>query len=91
MEETERQTTESFEPGTTARERISAKGTPHLMRAIFGIFMVVIYVGMGVLLCINFFGWKESWTWARIAAGVLLALYGFWRAYRQIYNIDSPY
>ena len=29
----------------------------HIMRTIFGIIMVIVYVGMGVLLIINFFNW----------------------------------
>ena len=28
-----------------------------VMRSIFGIIMIIIYVGMGVLLLINFFNW----------------------------------
>lgn len=52
----------------------------------FGIFMVIIYVGMGVLLFTNFFNWDSDWTWARILVGVVLVLYGIFRAYRYIIN-----
>ena len=30
------------------------------MRTVFGIFMIVIYVGMGVLFLIDFFNWETS-------------------------------
>lgn len=66
-------------------------GTPGIsgiMRLIFGIFMVIIYVGMGVLLLTNFFGWNTDWAWTRYVVGVVLIIYGFWRAYRQIKGID---
>lgn len=33
----------------------------HIMRTIFGIIMVIVYVGMGVLLLINFFNWGGDW------------------------------
>jgi len=51
--------------------------------------MVVIYVGMGVLLLINFFNWQNDWAWTRYIVGVVLIIYGFWRAYRQYKGIDS--
>lgn len=57
---------------------------------IFGIFMIIIYVGMGVLLLANFFKWESGeWEWLRWTGGVLLILYGVWRAYRQFAGIDS--
>lgn len=59
-------------------------------RTIFGIFMIIIYVGMGVLLLINFFQWESGpWEWLRWVGGVLLIVYGFWRAYRQFKGIDQ--
>ena len=91
MEQLEQQSTQSYEPGSTARERISAQGKPGLVRAIAGVVMISICLGMGVLLSINFFDWKESWTWARIGSGVLFVVYGVWRAYRQFNNIDSSF
>lgn len=51
------------------------------VKLIFGIFMILIYLGMGVLLLINFFQWE--WAWARIGLGVLFIIYGFWRGYRE--------
>ena len=61
-----------------------------IARTIFGIFMIIIYVGMGVLLLCNFFQWETgSLDWLRWTGGVLLILYGVWRAYRQFAGIDS--
>ena len=60
-----------------------------IMRSIFGIIMIVIYVGMGVLLLINYFNWGGDWAWTRDVVGVVLIIYGFWRAYRQVSGIDS--
>lgn len=51
-----------------------------IMRSIFGIIMIVIYVGMGVLLLINYFNWGGDWAWTRYVVGVVLIIYGFWRA-----------
>ncbi|MCM1309639.1 MAG: hypothetical protein NC301_01265 [Bacteroides sp.] len=63
--------------------------TPQLMRNVFGIFMIIVYIGMGVLLFINFFRWDSSFTWVRYVGGVLFTLYGIWRGYRQFKGIDS--
>lgn len=59
-----------------------------IMRAIFGIIMIIVYVGMGVLLLINFFNWGGDWAWTRYVVGVVLIIYGIWRAYRQVKGID---
>lgn len=59
-----------------------------IMRTIFGIIMVIVYVGMGVLLLINFFNWGGDWAWTRYVVGVVLIIYGLWRAYRQVKGID---
>lgn len=59
-----------------------------IMRAIFGIIMIIVYVGMGVLLLINFFNWGGDWAWTRYIVGVVLVIYGIWRAYRQVKGID---
>lgn len=60
-----------------------------MVRTVFGIIMILIYVGMGVLLLINFFGWQSDWAWTRYIVGIVLIIYGFWRAYRQYKGIDS--
>jgi hypothetical protein len=64
----------------------TAVGT--VARAIFGIIMIVIYVGMGVLMFINFFQWGESWLWPRLGLGAVFTVYGLWRAYRQFRGVD---
>lgn len=49
----------------------------------FNIFMILIYIGMGVLCLINYFGYSGSgWTIARYIVGIMLVVYGLWRAYR---------
>ncbi|MCD8388428.1 MAG: DUF308 domain-containing protein [Bacteroidales bacterium] len=54
----------------------------------FGIFMIIVYVGVGVLLLVNFFRWDGSFTWVRIVLGILLIIYGVFRAYRQFVGSD---
>ena len=63
--------------------------TQTAVRTIFGIVMILIYVGMGVLLLIIFFNWQADWAWTRYVVGIVLIIYGFWRAYRQYKGIDS--
>ncbi len=62
-----------------------------VMRAVFGIIMIIVYVGMGVLLLINYFNWGGDWAWTRYVVGVMLIIYGIYRAWRQIKGVDSPY
>ena len=58
-------------------------------RTIFGIIMIIIYVGMGILLLINYFSWMDNgWQWLRGVGGCLFIVYGLWRAYRQFKGID---
>ncbi len=45
--------------------------------------MIIIYLGMGYLMFVNFFDWTEDFAWARYSLGTLFILYGFWRGYRQ--------
>lgn len=54
----------------------------------FGIFMIVVYVGVGILLILNFFNWDTSFTWVRWVLGVLLIIYGIFRGYRQFTGSD---
>ncbi len=61
----------------------------NIIGTIFGIVMIIIYVGMGVLLLINFFNWENDWAWTRYIVGIVLIIYGFWRGYRQYKGIDS--
>jgi cytochrome c biogenesis protein CcdA len=62
---------------------------PQLMRNIFGVIMILIYLGMGVLFLIGAFPQLSgSFEWLRWVGGVILIIYGFWRAYRQFKSID---
>ncbi len=65
----------------------NATGVNQWVKYAFGIFMIAIYIGMGYLMFVNFFGWGDDFTWARYSLGALFVLYGFWRAYRQIKGI----
>ena len=60
------------------------------LRLIFGIFMIIIYLGMAYLLIVNFFDWSETMTWniVRYGMATIFGLYGIYRAYRQITGID---
>ena len=50
------------------------------MRAVFGIFMILVYVGVGILFLCNVFDIINYGV--SIAIGVLLCLYGIFRGYR---------
>ena len=81
---------ESFED---YRERVHANDRPSaqphkLIRAIFGAFMIILYVGMGILLLINAFNWSSDWAWCRYIVGVVLVIYGIFRGYRQYKGMD---
>ena len=66
-------------------------GTPRMMRNIFGIIMIMIYIGMGILFYINLFCFSAGWDWFRWVGGSLFIAYGIWRAYRQFKGVDDPY
>ena len=59
--------------------------TPRPMRVIFGIIMIIIYIGMGIILLTNSFHIDLAipMAWARYVIGVVLVVYGIWRGYRQ--------
>lgn len=54
--------------------------TPKGMRLVFGIFMVLIYVGVGLLFIFDFFSIDNPAISCTV--GGLLILYGIFRAYR---------
>lgn len=60
------------------------------LRLIFGIFMIVIYLGMAYLLIVNFFDWSTTTLWNTIRYGMaaIFGAYGIYRAYRQVTGID---
>ena len=63
---------------------------PSTMRVIFGIIMIIVYVGMGVLLLLNYFQWTGTLlTWLRYIGGILFIIYGIWRAIRQFWGLDT--
>lgn len=67
-------------------------GTPKAMRNIFGIIMIVIYFGVGILFFVGYFNILfPTWTWVRWVGGALFVAYGAWRAYRQFAGIDPGY
>lgn len=64
-------------------ERSAANDTPKSMKRLFGLIMVVIYLGMGSLCLSGFFDELfGSLTRLQQSFGLLFILYGFWRAYR---------
>lgn len=75
-------------------ERVSrtsrrAPSTSSILGVVFGIFMVIVYVGMGVLLIVNFFNWASDWAWTRWIVGFALIIYGFYRGYRTFVTLKS--
>lgn len=60
----------------------SNPGTPGGARIAFGIFMVIIYVTMGVLCICNFFSNILTIRWIAVTLGVILVIYGLWRGFR---------
>ena len=65
------------------------QGSGRLVRWVYTIFMVVLYIGMGILLLLNFFEWAPEYTWPRNIVGIVLIIYGIWRAYRHYAGIGS--
>jgi cytochrome c biogenesis protein CcdA len=73
------------------RENDNRPSIPSIMRTIFGIIMIIVYVGMGILLLINFFDWTDGvFYYLRIGGGILFIVYGIWRAIRQFRGYDTP-
>lgn len=61
----------------------SAADTPAIMKKVFGVFMILIYFGMGGLTIAGFFDILfGDWHWMKWALGGLFIVYGIWRAYR---------
>ncbi|MDD7604422.1 MAG: hypothetical protein SPJ71_03575 [Candidatus Limisoma sp.] len=56
------------------------------LRVLFGLMMVFVYVGMGLLILLNFFGWSSELACRLV--GSLLILYGIFRGYRHIKGKD---
>ncbi len=69
--------------------RPALPSTRNILGLVFGIFMVAVYVGMGILLFINFFNWTSSWAWTRWVVGAVLILYGIFRGYRTYLDVTG--
>jgi hypothetical protein len=56
------------------------------MKLFFGIFMVLVYLGMAVLMAINYFGFSETllWRMVRWFFVVMFTAYGLYRGYREV-------
>lgn len=54
-------------------------GIARITRISFGIFMILVYWGMGALMLLNFFNIKQVYA---ISLGVLFVVYGVFRGYR---------
>lgn len=56
------------------------------VKMFFGIFMVLVYLGMAALMAINFFDWSTTplWNAVRWFFAALFAAYGIYRGYREI-------
>ena len=61
-------------------------GMVYGVKLFFGIFMVLVYLGMAALLAINFFDWTLSpmWNAVRWFFVIAFAAYGLYRGYREI-------
>lgn len=51
----------------------------------FGIFMIIVYIGVGILFLTNFFNIAH---WINIVLGVLFIVYGIFRGYRMFAGVD---
>lgn len=79
-------------PVTREEEACAETGRkPTLMQYLFGAFMIVVYVGMGILLMIGFFGEPTNLLWkiCNYVVGVILVIYGIWRAIRLVFGLDT--
>ncbi|MBD5298012.1 MAG: hypothetical protein HDS07_07635 [Bacteroides sp.] len=63
---------------------------PRTMRMIFGVIMIIVFVGAGICcLCGVFPTLSGDFEWLRWTAGVVFILYGIFRGYRQFKGIDE--
>lgn len=64
------------------KETDNAGRAKRAMQLWFGIFMVLVYVGVGLLFIINFFEYFIASRVISYCIGGLLCVYGLWRGYR---------
>ncbi|MBD5228496.1 MAG: hypothetical protein HDS69_00385 [Bacteroidales bacterium] len=57
---------------------------PLSLRIVFGIFMVLVFGFVGLMLLFNWFNviYDPSWNWLRWVGGPIFILYGIFRGYR---------
>ena len=57
-----------------------------VVKMFFGIFMVLVYLAMGVMMALNVFDWANTPAWNAIRWGfaILFAAYGVYRGYREL-------
>lgn len=69
---------------------MNGKLITHSLRLFFGVFMICVYLGMAVLMAINFFEWSATplWTLVRWVMAAIFATYGIYRGYRQFAGVD---
>lgn len=65
---------------TTSPPAPTRTSTTHKARLIFGIFMVILYVAVGILCILEVFNFGNPTI--SLCLGILLIVYGIWRAYR---------
>lgn len=80
----------------TEAHRQKTRRTNAWLALIFGIFMVLFYVAMGVLLFSHVFdvlfeGMSPGIAWIRYLVAVVLIIYGFYRGYRLWKGISFEY
>ena len=63
------------------------KASMKSIKVMFGLFMIFIYVGMGIAVLLGMFDWLPRW--ARYSLGTLFIVYGAWRCYRYVAGVDS--
>ena len=56
------------------------------LKLFFGIFMVLVYLGMAVLMAMNYFDFINTplWNAVRWLFAAVLAAYGIYRGYREV-------
>ena len=57
-----------------------------VLKMVFGVFMVFVYLGMAVLMALNVFHWSVTplWTAVRWFFAIVFGLYGLYRGYREL-------
>lgn len=66
-----------------AEANSAMSNTPRIMKKVFAILMIVVYLGMGYLVFSGFFDpLFGDYEVPKYSLGLLFTLYGLWRAYR---------